>query len=464
MTFLSFSHLPETTGPMSPRKEAENEKGGMKKGMKKLAVLALLFMLVIPVLPIALADDTTNVYVGIGADTVNLNVTCTTSTGGTMHIYVNGTEVMKFEHNYPAGGSRTSIDNDVIYLSQKIGGVEFNLIALANYAEGKLSMLLVNDNCLAKWVGCLNTTTIIGQRIFDGNSTIVMELDRLTNDDIELLDMIENLGNAVEHLDSQIGEVQFNQITLANYTDEKLSMLLINDNYLVKWIGCLNTTTLIGRRISDGNSTVVMELTRLTGNDDVLLNMVIKLGNTVRQIDDSHKAKLVDLEALLKSQAERLSTLETELAPEFNVTNLKIEPKEVEPGKEVTISVKVTNTGELPGTYKVTSVKVANTGELPRTYKMALGVKDGIEIILEKEVTLEGGKSETLEFKISPEVEGTYDVEVDGLKGSFTVKVPGISSGYIAGILIIISAAIASVYALYRRGRLPLHNLPKSTP
>ena len=64
--------------------------------MKKLAILALLLMLVIPVLPVALAaDDTANVYVGIGADTVNLNVTCTTSTGGTVDISVNGVDVEK---------------------------------------------------------------------------------------------------------------------------------------------------------------------------------------------------------------------------------------------------------------------------------------------------------------------------------------------------------------------------------
>jgi len=332
--------------------------------MKRMAVLILLFMLVVPVLPVALAEDTANVDIGIGADTVNLNVTCTTSTSGTMHIFVNGVEVTEtyvtevYEHNY---------DGDIIYLNQKIDGVEYNLIALANYTDGKLSMLLVNDNCLAKWIGCLDSTSLVGQRIFNGNSTVVLELAHLTD------------------------------------------------------------------------------------NDNALLNMVVQLGNTIRKMDESHKAKLAELEDFLKSQAERISTLETELAPEFNVTNLRIEPKEVEPGKEVIISVKVTNTGELPGTYKVTSVNITKTGEQPGIYNMALGVKDGITTILEKKVTLEGGRSETLEFKVSPEVEGTYDVEVDGLKGSFTVKVSGLSPGYIAGILIIISAAIASVYAFYRR-------------
>ena len=69
---------------------------------------------------------------------------------------------------------------------------------------------------------------------------------------------------------------------------------------------------------------------------------------------------------------------------------------------------------------------------------------------------------------------GSYMVE--GLTASFTVTAPPtdpiwLSPGYFAGIVIIIaviliiaSTVIASVYALYRRGHPPLHNLPKRTP
>jgi len=209
MTFLSFSHLPESTGPMSPRKEAENEKGGMKKAMKKLAVLALLFMLVIPVLPLALAEDSTaNVDIGIGADTVNLNVTCTTSTGGTVDISVNGVDVEKtviinayyqWDYNYLV---------DIQLLNWRIDETQYNLIALANYTDGKLSMLLTNDNYLVKWIGCLDITTPIGKRIFDGNSTVVMELDRLDTqlmkDNAMLTDMITRLTIVIGQIDSRL--------------------------------------------------------------------------------------------------------------------------------------------------------------------------------------------------------------------------------------------------------------------
>ena len=103
-------------------------------------------------------------------------------------------------------------------------------------------------------------------------------------------------------------------------------------------------------------------------------------------------------------------TEETEHTPptpkpaEFILSDLSITPDEVEPGEEVTITFTVTNVGEEKGTCTVT-----------------LSV-EGEPITME--VTLEGGKSETVEFKFTPEAEGTYDVEVDGLTGSFTVKSP----------------------------------------
>jgi len=169
--------------------------------MKRLAILALLLMLTIPVLPVALADDTANVDIGIAADTVNLNVTSTISKSGTLRIFVNGTEVKEvtvyetYQWNY---------DSDILFLKQWINGVEYSLFSLANYTDGKLSMLLVNDNCLVKWIGCLDNTTLIGKRIFDGNSTVVMELDRLTNDDATLLDMITRLTIVVQQTDSRL--------------------------------------------------------------------------------------------------------------------------------------------------------------------------------------------------------------------------------------------------------------------
>ncbi|MHA1370959.1 MAG: CARDB domain-containing protein [Promethearchaeota archaeon] len=87
---------------------------------------------------------------------------------------------------------------------------------------------------------------------------------------------------------------------------------------------------------------------------------------------------------------------------EFILSSLSITPAEVKLGEEATITFTVTNVGEETG---VRTVKLSVEGE-PVTFV----------------VTLEGGESEKLEFKYTPETEGTYNVEVDGLTGSFEAK------------------------------------------
>jgi len=197
------------TPPRGHSQRGENEREVWKKmKMKMLSLALLLLVLLIPILPMALAEDTANVDIGIGADTVNLNVTCTTSMGGSMDIKVNGVDVEKtviinsyyqWDYDYLM---------DIQLLNWRMDGVQYNMIALANYTDGKLSMLLVNDNYLAKWIGCLNTTIPIGQRIFSGNSSVIMELDRLdtqlTEDNAMLTDMITRLTIVIGQIDSHL--------------------------------------------------------------------------------------------------------------------------------------------------------------------------------------------------------------------------------------------------------------------
>ena len=125
----------------------------------------------------------------------------------------------------------------------------------------------------------------------------------------------------------------------------------------------------------------------------------------------------------------------------FTFTGLVVSPADVAPGAEVTASVTVSNTGEQSGTYSV-ELKLGGATKETRTG------------------TIAGGASTTVSFKVSSQTEGTHTVQVGDLTGSFTVTAPTVSillsPGYIAGILILIIAAGASVYALYRRGSLPL--------
>ncbi|MCG2821435.1 MAG: hypothetical protein L6371_06105, partial [Candidatus Atribacteria bacterium] len=89
---------------------------------------------------------------------------------------------------------------------------------------------------------------------------------------------------------------------------------------------------------------------------------------------------------------------------EFVASNLVITPDTVLPDEEVTISVDVENIGNIESIYTAT-----------------LKINDTIEET--KDITLVAGETKTVTFTtISRVEEGTYNVAVDGLTGTFSVK------------------------------------------
>ncbi|KXA94527.1 hypothetical protein AKJ65_04145 [candidate division MSBL1 archaeon SCGC-AAA259E19] len=90
---------------------------------------------------------------------------------------------------------------------------------------------------------------------------------------------------------------------------------------------------------------------------------------------------------------------------EFEVTNLQINPSEVEPEQTVAISADVKNTGNATGSYEL-KLKIDGTTE--RTKKVELGAK----------------KSTSITFEVSENIEDSYSVSLEGLSGSFKVIQP----------------------------------------
>jgi len=120
---------------------------------------------------------------------------------------------------------------------------------------------------------------------------------------------------------------------------------------------------------------------------------------------------------------------------DFRVTNLQVSPDEVGPGEEVTVSVLVTNVGREVGSYDV-----------------VLKINGSIENA--KTVTLGGGESTEVKFKISKEKGGVYNVEIAGLKGTFKIKEApptGIPLEYVAFPLVILIIAIVILFIQRRR-------------
>jgi len=87
----------------------------------------------------------------------------------------------------------------------------------------------------------------------------------------------------------------------------------------------------------------------------------------------------------------------------FTVTNLSIVPKEVDLGESATVSVTVTNTGDLAGICE-------------------LCLKTDDAISQTREITLTGGSSEKVTFSVAKDTAGECCVDVNGLIGSLVVR------------------------------------------
>jgi hypothetical protein len=121
----------------------------------------------------------------------------------------------------------------------------------------------------------------------------------------------------------------------------------------------------------------------------------------------------------------------------FAVTNLTIAPTEAKPGEEITISVLAANTGDLEGTCSVI-LKIAGT------------------VVTASNITLTGDSNQRVTFTIQKDTPGTYDIDVNGLAGTFTVEgaAPGSLNWWlIGGIIAAAAAAIAIPLALRKRRR-----------
>jgi len=116
---------------------------------------------------------------------------------------------------------------------------------------------------------------------------------------------------------------------------------------------------------------------------------------------------IVDVEGLT-------ATLKVLKPAEFKMGTLIVPPSEVAAGTSITVTVDVTNIGEVEGDCQVT---LRVNGEVTET----------------KKVTITAGDTETVSFTLLREEAGTYSLSVNGLGGSLTVEYPAPSIYYRMG-------------------------------
>ena len=162
--------------------------------------------------------------------------------------------------------------------------------------------------------------------------------------------------------------------------------------------------------------TITADITNLTNSTETYV-ATLWIDNTMEAAQDvsidANQTKAVlftvtrdvagSYEVRLDRFFDSFNVTEVEKAPAaFATSNLTITPAEVDTGEEVTISILVTNTGDLSGSYQVT-------------------LKIDAEVVGTKQVTLDGGASETVTFTTTRDIPGTYSVTIDGQTGTFGV-------------------------------------------
>ena len=120
----------------------------------------------------------------------------------------------------------------------------------------------------------------------------------------------------------------------------------------------------------------------------------------------------------------------------FRVSDLTANPAEVEVGNEVTISVVLTNIGEGEGSYT-----------------LALKVNQVVEDT--KTITLNAGDSTTVEFKVTKEEAGVYDVEIGELSSEFNVKEVPLIPIFAVYLIIIVAVVTVGSFLFLRKRRAP---------
>jgi PKD repeat protein len=153
-------------------------------------------------------------------------------------------------------------------------------------------------------------------------------------------------------------------------------------------------------------------------------------------------------DTMVKEQYVRVTSSSEKDVPEpadLGVSYLNIDPAQVLPNQEVTISANICNSGEERGT-KTVSLMVSG------------------EAVASQSVGVSGGSCQQVVFKTSRAIPGTYQVAIDGMTGQFSVLAPrtvtnnvpsqqqtGLGTAGIIAIIAVIIVLIAALIMVFRR-------------
>ncbi|MCW3988736.1 MAG: hypothetical protein NWE88_01525 [Candidatus Bathyarchaeota archaeon] len=149
-----------------------------------------------------------------------------------------------------------------------------------------------------------------------------------------------------------------------------------------------------------------LEMLALDQENQLLKQQVIDLESEITSLQNSYDELEIENEEIdnLKMQLESLNETYQELilaySSKFVISDLEVNPEEIEINQPVTISVIIQNIGGLEGSYN-------------------LQLKIGDILEASKEVTLIGGESITTSFDVIKDEANTYNFTLNGFSGTF---------------------------------------------
>jgi hypothetical protein len=177
----------------------------------------------------------------------------------------------------------------------------------------------------------------------------------------------------------------------------------------------LSTINVRPSQIRIGESATVSVIVANSGNLTADYQVILKINDAVQQTKAVTLDGSANTTVSFNLVTSKIGTFNVDIGGQqasFNVTgtpasfkvdSLSISPAEVDPGKLVDITVKVTNTGESEGKY-VATLNI-NTHQIES-----------------KEITLAGGASQQVTFKAASDTPGKQIIEINGLMGGFIIK------------------------------------------
>ncbi len=309
--------------------------------------------------------------------------------------------------------------------------------------------------------------TLLSPAEFDVTDLVINPEEALAGEEVAISVRVENIGDveSTYTVELEINDVvaKTRDVTQAPGKEEtvvftvtrdiaatyRVDVAVLTGDFVVRARPAEFTVTdltVTPEEVYTGEEVTVTALVANVGDLTGTYEVILKIDDVVEASDEVTLAGGASREVSFTVTRDLAATFDVDVAgltgdfvvlarlAKFTVTHLTIAPEEVYTGEGVTVTVLVTNVGELAGTHQVT-----------------LKIDDLVEAT--EEVALDGGASREVSFSVTRELAASYAVNLAGLTGAFVVKAVPFNWWLIVGIIAAVIVTGLVVFSVIRRRR-----------